>query len=53
MDWTEFVKVLFAIGFPALVFWYGAFCPLPEERDLPKEQRTRSIAQCYWDTFKK
>ena len=48
----EWLKALIAIGLPIYFFWYGAFCPLPEERNLPKEKRTPTIAQAYWDTFK-
>ena len=46
------VTCLFVLGFPVLFIWY-ANCPLPDEWDKPKKERTPSIAKCYWDTLKK
>ena len=48
---TIFTYVM-VFGFPILLVWY-TLSPLPEERDLLKEKRTKNIAQCYWDTLKK
>lgn len=48
---TIFTYIM-VLGFPIVFIWY-AFAPLPDERDLPKEKRTRNIAEHYLDTLKK
>lgn len=48
----EIVKAIFALCIPVLFIWY-MFQPLPEERDLPKEEWAgRRIFTEYWNNLK-
>ena len=48
----EILKSVFVIGLIVFFFWYALFWPLPEERNLPKEERTPNFFIAYWNTLK-